>query len=133
MQASTLGSAPTDTALLISQEGVTFGQFGHRIICHGEISIHKRKEKKKAYKTDSSEEDFSHQYQHEPRELCAEQVSLALQGQRQISSQQFHLNSQLTTPKQESMVSPHLPLSWPGHFIPGHGLMQSLSTRTVML
>lgn len=32
MQASTLGSAPTDTALLISQEGVTFGQFGHRII-----------------------------------------------------------------------------------------------------
>lgn len=104
MQASTLGSAPTDTALLISQEGVTFGQFGHRIICHGEISIHKRKEKKKAYKTDSSEEDFSHQYQHEPRELCAEQVSLALQGQRQISSQQFHLNSQLTTPKQESMV-----------------------------
>lgn len=100
MQASTLGSAPTDIALLISQEGVTFGQFGHRIICHGEISIHKRKEKKKAYKTDSSEEDFSHQYQHEPQELCAEQVSRALQGQRQISSQQFHLNSQLTTPKQ---------------------------------
>lgn len=113
MQASTPGSALTDTALLISQEGVTFGQFEHGIICHGEISIHKKEEKKKkAYEIDSSEEDFSHQYQHEPRELCAEQVSWALQGQRQISSRQFHLNSQLTTPNWESPVSPqHLPLS----------------------
>lgn len=48
MQASTPGSAPTDTALLISQEGVTFGQFEHGIICHGEISIHKKEEKKES-------------------------------------------------------------------------------------
>lgn len=51
-----------------------------------------RGREKIACKTNSSEEDFSHQHQGEPREPCAEQVT-SLWGQRQISSQQFHLNS----------------------------------------